>query len=208
MIWSKKQILIFGAFFVAIIAFFGMSFLGEEIVNYPSSGTRVIAFGDSLVEGAGASPGKSLPDQLSDRLGVSIENFGVSGDTTRDGLVRIDAALEGENPKVVLLLLGGNDFLRKIPREETYNNLATLIQRIQSRGAVVLLLGVRSGVVGGGFDDEFERLSEQYHTAYVEDVLNGVFGRPSLMSDAVHPNAQGYAKIADRIAPVLEKLLR
>lgn len=180
------------------------------ITNYPSSGTRIIAFGDSLIEGVGAEDGMTLPEQLSQRIGIPIENEGLAGDTTRGGLSRIDDVLDTSNgdPKIVLLLLGGNDFLKKIPREETYRNLETIIKTIESRGAIVLLLGVRSGLLGGGFDDEFEKLSETYGTAYVEDVLDGVFAHPDLMSDAIHPNSKGYAKIADRIEPVLRGLIR
>ena len=196
--------------FVCVLLIGGWFFVSSEkkITNYPSRGTRVIAFGDSLFEGVGASKGNSLPDQLSRRIGVPIENYGVAGDTTQDGLNRIDSALEGGNPKVVILLLGGNDFLRKVPRGEISANLAALIQKAQSRGAIVLLLGVRSGIIGGGFDDEYEKLSRQYGTAYVDDVLQGVFSHADLMSDAVHPNDKGYAQIADRVAPVLQKLLQ
>ena len=89
-------------------------------------------FGDSLVEGVGATAGNTLPDQLGKSIGISILNYGVSGDTTRDGLARLSPALK-ENPKVAIILLGGNDFLKKIPREETFQKKLLLLFRHKDR---------------------------------------------------------------------------
>jgi acyl-CoA thioesterase-1 len=105
-------------------------------------------------------------------------------------------------------LLGGNDFLRKVPQAQTQQNLAKLIEAIQARGAIVLLLGVRGGLLHDPFAPTYASLAKQYHTAYVSDVLSGLWGRQDLMADEVHPNDAGYAIIAQRIAPVLSPLLR
>jgi lysophospholipase L1-like esterase len=179
----------------------------EPITNYPSQGTDIIAFGDSLVEGMGADKDHNFVAVLSDKIGEPIVNLGHSGDTTRDGLARIDE-LDNYKPKAVLLLLGGNDYLKNIPVEETRANLSLLIENIQSRGAVVLLLGVRGGVLGDPFKKEFKDLRDKYQTAFVSDVLSGLIGDMRYMSDAIHPNAIGYGMIADRVYPVLVKLLK
>lgn len=180
----------------------------EPITNYPSSGTDIIAFGDSLIEGKGASSEEnSFVALLSKKIGQPIVNLGHSGDTTADGVGRINQ-LDAYKPKVVLLLLGGNDHLKKVPISETRRNLATLIQNIQERGAIVLLLGVRGGLFNDPFDTEFENLRDTYHTAYVSDVLDGLFGNMEYMSDAIHPNDAGYRIIADRVYPVIAELLR
>lgn len=176
-----------------------------EITNIDSTGTDIIAFGDSLIEGVGATEGMALPDQLSRKWGRPVINAGVAGETTRDGLARIDTVLEDTHPRIIILSLGGNDFLKKIPRDETEKNLGRLIEKMQARGAMVMLLGVRSGIIGGGFDDEFEALSDRYGTLYVEDILSGIFGDSRFMSDPVHPNNQGYGIIADRIARAFEE---
>lgn len=180
----------------------GLLFLWSRevpIVNLDSRGTDVIAFGDSLIAGVGAEAGRTLPDQLGRKLGVPIVNAGIAGETTRGGLARIGTTLDALHPRIVILSLGGNDFLKKIPRQETRQNLGHIIETIQSRGAMVVLLGVRSGIIGGGFDDEFEALSEQYGTIYVADVLSGIFGDTRYMSDLIHPNSSGYGVIAGRI---------
>lgn len=178
-----------------------------EITNYPSAGVDVIAFGDSLVAGVGATEGNDFVAALSRRIGSPIVNLGVSGNTTADGLARL-SELDAYNPKVVLLLLGGNDYLRKVPQAQTFANLGAIIENIQSRGAIVVLLGVRGGLLADKFDNEFEALAKRYHTAYVSDVLDGLFAHPQYMADEVHPNDAGYAMIASRVEPVLVPLLR
>ena len=176
------------------------------ITNYPSGGTTIVAFGDSLVAGVGATSGNDLVSQLNDRIGEPIVNLGVSGDTTADALARIDSVVE-QNPKVVLVLLGGNDYLQNVPPEETFANLETIIETIHAAGSSVVLLGVRGGVLRDNFKSEFADLANKHNTAYVSDVLNGVFGNPQLMHDPIHPNDAGYEIIADRVEPVLRDVL-
>ena len=108
-----------------------------KIKNYPSQGTDIIAFGDSLVSGYGANPEDDFVSLLSQDIGRPIVNLGVNGDTTADGLARIDE-LNAYHPKVVLLLLGGDDALQQVPVDETFQNLAEIIQNMQQRGAIVL----------------------------------------------------------------------
>jgi len=179
----------------------------QQITNYPSSGTGIIAFGDSLVAGVGATEGSSFVDILEQEIGQPILNLGVPGDTTIDGLARIESVTR-RNPEVVMLLLGGNDALRRISKEETRANLYSLISEIQESGAVVVLLGVRGGLLGDGYKDMYEDLSRELGTAYVSDVLKGLFGKVEFMSDSVHPNNKGYAYIAQRVLPVLESVIK
>lgn len=194
--------------FIIVLSIFYFSLTDTKpITNYPSSGTDIIAFGDSLVEGIGATPKHDFVSLLSAKIGKPIVNLGRSGDTTADGLARIDE-LDRYHPKVVILLLGGNDYLKKIPVSETQKNLSMLIQNIHARGAVVLLLGVRGGLLTDHFDTVFEDLRERYRTAYVSDVLDGLLGNTKYMSDSIHPNNLGYEKIAERIYPVLTHVIK
>lgn len=179
-----------------------------EITNYPSAKSgSVIMFGDSLVAGAGATEGNTLPEQLGKLAGTKILNYGVSGDTTRDGLARLDDVLV-VSPKVAIILLGGNDFLKKIPREETFQNLEKIITAFQGEGAITVVVGVRSGIIGGGADEEYEALAERTGSVYISDVLSGIFAHADLMSDAIRPNDRGYAQIAERLALELGKYLK
>jgi acyl-CoA thioesterase-1 len=197
-----------------IISIFAIFFIYTKffktggIKNYPSAGKDIVAFGDSLIFGQGASNAdKNFVSLLSGRIDERIINLGIPGNTTQNALDRINE-LERYNPKVVILLLGGNDYLQKVPIEQTFKNLGEIIQKIQSKGSVVLLLGVRGGLLNDKFDTEFEKISSKYHTAYVSDVLSGLITNMQYMSDAVHPNDLGYQKIADRVYPVLINLIK
>lgn len=179
----------------------------KPITNYPSKGTDIIAFGDSLVQGVGSTEGNDFVSILSKKIEQPIINLGHSGDTTADGVSRI-GQLDKYNPKVVILLLGGNDYLKKVSIVETHENLVSLIKEIQSRGAIVLLVGVQGGILKDNFSTEFKNLKETYHTAFVSNILSGLLGNTKYMSDAVHPNDIGYSMIAERIYPVLTKLIK
>lgn len=178
----------------------------SAVTNVPSSGTRVVAFGDSLVEGVGANPGNDFVSVLSRNLDEPIVNLGHRGDTTRDALARINEVLE-QDPKIVLVLIGGNDYLQRIPEAETFANLEHIIQTIHESGSAVLLLGIRGGILRDNFKSEFAALTKKHNTAYVSDVLDGLLGNHQLMTDSVHPNDAGYQIIAERVQPQLEALL-
>ena len=179
----------------------------QEVTNHPSAGSDIVALGDSLVYGTGAPKGQDFVSLLSQKIGRPVVNLGTPGDTTADVAARLDD-LNNYKPKVVILLVGGNDYLRRIASTETFGNLATIIQNIHGRGAIVLLLGVRGGVLVDNFKDDFEQLSDTYKTAYVPDVLKGLLGETEFMADQVHPNAAGHARITERVYPELVKLLQ
>jgi acyl-CoA thioesterase-1 len=165
------------------------------------------AFGDSLTQGYGADAGADYPAQLALRLGVSIQNFGVAGETSADGLKRIEE-VEALNPRVVLLCFGGNDVLQGLPSDRMFANIGAAIDRFQARGSFVVLLGIRgASLVGDANADGFKKLAEQKQVKFVPNILENIFSRPSLMSDYVHPNNAGYAAIAERIEKELRPLL-
>ena len=198
---SMKILLVVGGMLAVLLI--GWYFLRNsvEITNYPPKNERIIAFGDSLIEGVGATGGNDVVTQLSKKIGRPIENFGVGGDTTALALARVDKALKRDSG-IVILLLGGNDTLRRIPEETTRENLAALIQKFQKQGSVVVLLAVRGGIIGGKRADMYEELSLTYGTVYVSDVLAGILLKPELMHDGIHPNDVGYAIIAERLREI------
>ncbi len=179
----------------------------KDITNYPPKNEKIVAFGDSLVFGMGATSGHDFVSLLATKLNRDIVNLGVSGNTTADGIARMHEVLEND-PGVIILLLGGNDYLRRLDETKTRANLSTLIETFQKQGAVVVLLGVRGGIIRDGRGEMYEELSEKFHTLYLEDVLDGIFLKPELMFDGIHPNDAGYAIIADRLHEIFveEKL--
>lgn len=175
------------------------SMTGMACANPPRN---IIAFGDSLVSGYGATRGKDLPSLLSTRLGVPVLNMGRSGDTTAEAQGRLSRVLS-EHPDVVLIVLGGNDVLQGVPMETTKSNLASMIETLQRDNIEVVLAGVMGGLGNDPFYAMFQDLSKSYGVALVPNILNGVFGHQDLMSDQIHPNDAGYAKVADKITPAI-----
>lgn len=203
----SKKIIFLAIALSAIAALFFFGARERPIANYPLREGPIVVFGDSLVAGTGAAPGKDFVSVLSGMVGKPIQNMGNPGDTTEAGLARLDEVIQ-KHPSVVLVLLGGNDYLRRVPKEKTFKNLDAIVSRLQSDGALVVLLGVRGGLLSDGFDDEFESLAKRKATMHVPDVLDGIFGNPSLMSDEIHPNSEGYAHIAQKIYPALSQILK
>jgi len=210
--YNVNKKIFYTIFFISLISVISLVYFNffkkDKIINYPSSGIDIIAFGDSLVQGIGSSDDqKNFVSILSQKIGRPIINLGVSGDTTADGLARL-SELDKYRPKIVLVLLGGNDYLKKVSSTNTFENLSKIIKNIQSRGAVVILLGVRGGLFSDKFESEFEKLKDEYGTAYVPNVLEGLLMNDKYMSDAIHPNDAGYKIIADKIYPIISGLIK
>ncbi len=169
---------------------------------------KIVAFGDSLVQGVGSSQGNDFVSLLSKKIGLNIINAGISGNTTQNGLARLEKDVIEQKPDVVIVLLGGNDAIRQIPESQTFGNLEKIILQIKNSGAKVLLLGVRGGVafMGKNYNSEFKKLAKKTNVVLVPDVLDGLFGNKDLMSDGIHPNDKGYEKIAEKVWQYLPEI--
>lgn len=177
-----------------------------SVRNLESSGSAVIAFGDSLTAGVGASAGTDYPSRVAAATGIEIVNAGVSGDTTEDALARIEQDVLARTPRIVIVGLGGNDFLRQVPIATTEANLRTIVRRVQEAGAMVVLLGFSFPTFGPRYDAMYEKVADEEGCLLVPDVLDGILNDAKLKSDEIHPNADGYAIMAERIAAPLTKL--
>lgn len=180
---------------------------GTSYANFPPTARGDwVAFGDSLTQGYGAEAGGDYPAQLAKRLRVKVHNLGIPGNTTADGLARVEQAVQLQ-PRVVLLCLGGNDTLRGVPAEQTFANLGTMIDRFQQSGSFVVLLGVRSAGLSDKNAKRYGQLAKSKGVPLVPNILDGILFTPSLMADQIHPNDKGYAKIAERLEETLLPLL-
>lgn len=168
----------------------------------------VVAFGDSLTVGYGVNPpGKNYVTYLSEYTEIPIVNAGKSGDTTSDALVRMKDDVLSYNPDVVLVLLGGNDFLEGYSEEVVLANLRTIIKNLKKSDAKVILIGGSKQIVPK-YEKVFEKLVfENGIDGYVPDILGGIIFRKDLLYDDIHPNTHGHEIIAQRILPVLERVL-
>jgi acyl-CoA thioesterase-1 len=179
----------------------------RNVRNLDSRGTALIAFGDSLTAGYGAAPGEDYPSRLAALIHQPVVNAGVSGDTTESALARVDDDVLARDPRVVLVGLGGNDFLRRVELGTTEANLRIIVRKIQARGAAVVLLGFRFPNIGPSYEKMYERVAKEEGCLLIPDLLAGILRDPSLKSDEIHPNARGYALMAERVAKPLGKLL-
>lgn len=179
-----------------------------QITNYPSSGTDIIAFGDSWISGTGAStPANNLVGRLSTMTGKPIINMGRGGHTTAQGLARIND-LNPYNPKVVIIHLGGNDFIAGVPQSTTYANLAAIIENIHARGSIVLLLNTLDDpAFVPNFTTQYAQLKNLYYYAEVPRFTGTLTGHPEWQDPTQHPNDAGYAVLANLAYPVLAPLL-
>lgn len=166
----------------------------------------VVAFGDSITFGTGTTGDSNYVAVLSRRVGVDILKSGVPGDTTGSALNRLDATVLARNPKLVIVLLGGNDLLDGVPVQTRISNITAIVQRIRGAGAAVILVGLGSPPLDA-FNGTLPALASSTGSTYVPDILDGIFGVPSLMADSVHPNNAGHAIIADRLEPPLRTVL-
>lgn len=179
----------------------------DKIRNLASAGETIICFGDSLTEGVGAEPGEEYPTILSRLLGMRVLNAGHRGDTTARALQRVRTSVVAKNPRLVILLLGGNDFLRQVPTRETRENLKEIVRQIQAHGAMVAIAGIKLGLFTDEYGPIFEETAAEFGAIYIPQVMKGIFNDTKLKSDQIHPNSAGYRLIAERIAQKIKPLL-
>lgn len=175
-------------------------------------GSKVLALGDSITHGTGASPGEDWPSLLAARTGWQIENAGVPSDTTAGALQRLPALLEQHRPALVIVELGGNDFLRRRPQAQVKEDLRRILQLIRAQGAQAVLVAVPElslmALVASRPGDApiYAELAGEEQVPLVAEVLSEVLGRPEWRADQIHPNAAGYAALADGLAQGLQSL--
>ena len=185
----------------------------------PSSfaATSILAFGDSLTAGFGVAPDQAFPVRLAARLkadgyDVTMTNGGVSGDTTADGLARLDWTM-ADHPDVALVELGANDMLRGLDPKQAQANLDAILAKLAAAKVKVLLLGMRSVSNWGAdyqhsFDAIYPTLAQKYGVPLYPFFLEGVALDPKLnQGDGLHPTPAGVDVIVGRVAPAVEKLL-
>lgn len=165
--------------------------------NMENSGRDIIAFGDSLTYGYGAAQEESYPAFLSTLIGRDIVNLGVSGDTALDGLNRIEE-LEEYSPYMVLIEFGANDFMRKRPFEQTKKALNDIVDYVQARGAIAVIVDT-GGPGMGNYTSYMKDLAKEKKAVFVPAIMAGIFTKPDLKSDMIHPNGKGYKIIADKV---------
>ena len=214
--------------FCAILFTFVQCENGTTGNNLP---TTLVCLGDSLTAGYGATrPGvddksRSYPAYLQNKVNIPVINAGVSGDTTAQGLARVDAEVLSHNPQIVIINLGANDLAQMVSVTMTMANLQSIIDKVNNGNRKIYLAKfytdevARSLANNYGITDNFllTAIVSQYNNLYktlasennitlIEDIWRGVWG--TNMSDPVHPNAKGYEIMANNIFTILQPYLR
>ncbi len=179
---------------------------------------KIIAFGDSLTAGFGLLEKESYPYLLQEKLKADgydyeVVNAGVAGDTTIGGLERIDWVLEQENVKILILELGGNDLLRRMPVAKMKKNLAQIIEKAQAKKIKILFCGMLAPPnIGAQYQRDFQMtfpdLASEYKLEFLPFLLENVALNKDLnQPDGIHPNAEGEKVMTDNVYKALKPLL-
>ncbi len=192
------------ALLIAAIALAAACGKAAKLEQLPSEAV-VLAFGDSLTYGTGAAEAESYPAQLEQLIGRRVVRAGVPGEVTAQALARLPGVLDEHAPRLLLLCIGGNDFLRRTGKAQAEQNVRAMVKLARSRGIGVLLIGTpEPGLLvtpPAFYADIAEELGVPYEAAVIGEVLKDT----ALKSDPIHPNARGYRVIAERLAAALKQ---
>lgn len=200
----KIKISLFLAVFFSV--FFCACSIKEEPLNLNNRNRTIVAFGDSLTEGQGVDRADSYPAVLENILGRTVVNLGISGNVSAQGLARVNE-IDEYRPYMVLIEFGANDAMRGIPFESTKNNLTQIVDYVQARGAVAVLIDTGGAFQMNRYSGFMKDLAKQKRALFVPGIMDGIFTNTSLKSDTLHPNEKGYQMIAERVAAVIKPFI-
>ena len=205
MIISKKNSL--RSVFIGLLLIFFISNV------YAENSLKVMLYGDSLMAGYGLPQNENLASELTRNFkesnpSLTFINASISGNTSKNGLARVDWSL-GDKPNIVILCLGANDMLRGLDPALTNNNLDVIITKFKKNNAIVILAGMLSPESMGpdyqsAFDSIYPELSKKHNLIFMPFLLEGVaLEKGLLLSDYKHPNAMGIEIIATNLNPYI-----
>ena len=183
---------------------------GRRKLRKLAAGDAILALGDSLTAGYGAPKGADYPAQLAQILGRRVINGGVSGDTSAQALARLPDLL-AQKPQLVVVSIGGNDFLQRLPESGTRENIRKIVATIRAADVPVVLVAIphfTTGALLGVVSEHplYAELADELDVPLLKGAWAGILGDKALKSDAVHANAAGYRLFAEKMAGFLRKL--
>jgi lysophospholipase L1-like esterase len=189
-----------------LLVVFALAGCGErpKLARLPSDAV-VLAFGDSLTYGTGAAEEESYPAQLERLIGRRVVRAAVPGEVTAQALARLPQALDEHSPRLMLLCIGGNDFLRRLGNPQAEANVRAMVKLARSRGVEVVLIGTPEPGLSLAPPAFYAAIAEEFRLPYEESAMVEVLRDNALKSDPIHPNARGYRIIAERLAERLKR---
>lgn len=166
----------------------------------------ILAFGDSLTFGMGASPSESYPAVLQELTGHKVINAGLSGEITASGKARLPGLLNKHTPALLILCHGGNDLLRKLDTRQTISNIEAMINAARERGIETVLIGVPEfKLMLLNSADFYGEIADRFQLPYEGDILPEIESTNKWKADRIHPNAEGYKLMAEAIFRLLKE---
>lgn len=172
----------------------------------------MVALGDSLTAGAGVAPDEAWPELLASRTGCVVINGGISGNTSGGALRRLPELLEEHNPVLALVALGGNNMLRRIPQQETIDNLGRMLAMIKAHRAKPVLPATPEPSVAGAVLQSlsaanfYRSVAGEHQVPLIEDAIADVLSDPQMKGDPLHPNRAGHAQLTQKIFDALKSI--
>ncbi|MFN3375513.1 MAG: arylesterase [Burkholderiaceae bacterium] len=175
------------------------------------AGATVLVLGDSLTSGVGTTPEAAYPALLQQRTGWHVVNAGVSGNTSAQGRERLGALLAQHRPALVIVGLGGNDFLRRVSTAETREHLRAIVQASRDAGAQVLLVAMPAPTLlaaAGHLQDHalYAELANALQVPLHAKGWSEVLSDERLRADAIHANSAGHARFAEGLEQTLRRV--
>lgn len=188
---------------IALLLLFTACSKTPQLTKLPNDAV-ILAFGDSLTFGTGATPATSYPAVLEKLIGRRVVAAGVPGEVSAEGLERLPDVLDEEQPTLLILCHGGNDLLRQTGEAKAEANLRAMIALAKAKGIQVLMIAVPKPGLTLSSPAYYEKIAQELKLPIEIGVLRSILTSPSLKSDQVHPNAAGYRKMAEAIAELLK----
>lgn len=195
-------------FVIGVTAALLLGGCGRPTVRPVTPETVIVAFGDSLTEGYGATPSESYPAALARLLGCTVINAGVSGERSGEGVRRLPGVLGRYKPDIVVICHGGNDFLNGGSDAEVARNLRTMVSAVQASGADAVLLGVPRPGLLLRVPPLYAEVAKEFRLPCDVKTVPRILASAPLKSDMIHPNEAGYLQIAQRVAKLIRSSAR
>lgn len=178
---------------------------GRPTIKTLVPGAVIVAFGDSLTSGTGAEDDESYPAVLAGLTGCQVINAGVPGEITVEGVRRLPSVLTAHQPDLVIVCHGGNDMLQAVGESAVAAHVQAMVEAAQAAGADVILLGVPKPGLFLKAPPFYKEIASRFGIPCDVKILPEILAKGSLKSDPIHPNAEGYRKLAQRLADLIRK---
>lgn len=178
---------------------------GTTSLSFLRPNDIVLAFGDSLTTGVGARPESNYPAQLNRYIARKVVNAGVPGEVSSEGVTRLPGVLDKVKPELLILCHGGNDIIQKLDRKQLKTNLRYMYEAANQRDIKVVLIAVPQ--LGLGLKDVplYQELADELNIPLLSGTLKNLLSNNQYKSDPIHLNDQGYKKLAEAVADLLDE---